>query len=854
MSTKSTAFVESNQVHGIRFSPIWFGILIYQIIIYFLFLSNRDWGVGITLFEVAHLVPFLLLSKNRSPFTLAKAGLAIGLSTIWWLRDYSTLQSFSLLAVFVLNISVIYETTTGHLTPFSYFLWQPRYWWSKLVFYTGHFIRTLLSWRTYLSFSGKQVPKIEFGRIFVGALLAIPVLFILSMLFASSDQNFEQLLETIFRNLDHFFFKLTWLQNLGWLKTWLLELASIWAYLMMVLPPPAQEQPLKTKPWQEKVVEKVTAAVLVGGVFAAFIATQVKSIEAIIKGFQSGQLNPSLFVREGFGQLIIACAIGLGMYSLVKRELPWAATPRRHQIVFGVSLVLLLEIWLVSLVAGERVWLYQWEFGLTRIRFWGMALLVVLNVMLLTLFSELFKKISQTLTLQVFILTAAIAIGGAAFLNVDRFVSTWRPARINGETDWSYLLSLSFDATPAWLNRLENVTPQLTAKLAECAQTNDEAQLSACSYLVDDHRDEMVFISNLFNRLQKDQRADLDTDSWAQHTYLNTLATSSPPAFCDDKRPALTSWHVSRWWHQQQLCQKSDVWTEFQTQYLAARTKIAKTHTPLTIKVLSIEFVPDTVTPRYKPSELATDLVNVMADASRYQGQGDSALNYRIVNTQRVNRSTTKDTSNLMNYPALFEEFDICNRVAQDEVDEVWTWVNGADGQGLLYAITGPELLVDSGRNLPTCGSNYVTVMSFDYTRSYDLALMSMAFRMTWIAQHLSEKQPNDLVLPPDAASSDWRWNCGLASRALNAEDVFDYDNQTPTPNTCSTWQGHNASAQAATIDCRDWNCNQAGYLRWWFQRIPGIDNELKDSSGKPLPNWFYAFGDYEGYRKLTSS
>ncbi len=153
------------------------------------------------------------------------------------------------------------------------------------------------------------------------------------------------------------------------------------------------------------------------------------------------------YVREGFFQLLIASLIGLSVFYILKKELSKSF----------LTLFLLTEIFLVSLVAGERVWLYQYQFGLTQIRVWGIFFLLFLFKVIFTLLLNLKSKVNDNTTWQIYIVAFSTLIFCAGLINIDHLIATVRPPVVDGKIDVTYMANnLSWDAADLWINELKD--------------------------------------------------------------------------------------------------------------------------------------------------------------------------------------------------------------------------------------------------------------------------------------------------------------------------------------------------------------------------------------------------------------
>ncbi len=271
--------------------------ILYNFLFFYLFLFKRDWGMGVTFFEIAHLVPVFFTTNNKSKFFYAKIVLAVLLSFFFWTRADIIIRGLSLLTVIGLNVVIFQEARSGELVSGSYLINLFFIWIEKTVHYTKSLFKFLLSWQTRLERFKKVTKSETIKKILVGALFSVPILFVLIGLFSSADQNFQNIFSEFYKNFK-FLFNLEWLKNINWIWDFVFQFGLFWIYLCLVFPwtdTKNHGELVLTK----QIVEKITIGVLVSGVFAIFIVTQFKSVSFILNGFTTGQINPGAYVREG---------------------------------------------------------------------------------------------------------------------------------------------------------------------------------------------------------------------------------------------------------------------------------------------------------------------------------------------------------------------------------------------------------------------------------------------------------------------------------------------------------------------------------------------------------------------------
>lgn len=291
-----------------------------------------------------------------------------------------------------------------------------------------------------------------------GVLLAFPLIVLFLILFSSADPVFgnrvEQALEWL--NLERFF------ELLG--RTTIGLLVAVFSLGAMVLAfrrstdagPVLAESKLNLPS-----LGLTEAVVILGSVnllFASFVAVQLTYFfggEAAIgvEGYTYAE-----YARRGFGELVAVSIVTLGLMTSLA---VWVKNQRggawRAYQALGGLLVGLTGVILVS--ALQRLLLYEQAFGFTRLRtyshvaiIWMALVFAVFLVLLLLSRLSYFAPILAAATI-------LYAVGVAA-LNVDAFIVEQNFTRREqiGELDVDYLRTLSYDAVPALVSRVDQLT------------------------------------------------------------------------------------------------------------------------------------------------------------------------------------------------------------------------------------------------------------------------------------------------------------------------------------------------------------------------------------------------------------
>ncbi len=864
-------------------APRWLLFIVYNFVLFWLFLFRREWGVGLTLFEIGHLLPSVFTTKTKSPFFFAKAALAVLISTFFWSRDFDLVQALSLVAVLGLNFMIYQEAESGELITPSYLLRAPFIWISKLLYYSTCLVNGLTHWRKSIKGVGKVLDNQEAKRVLVGVLISIPVLALFVILFSSADENFQALtthvLEKITKLIDF-----GWLKNLTWLQDWVVQFICFWMYLCFVLPYPWKFEKTE-KTFKEHLIEKTTMGGLVGLIFAVFIATQFKSFSAILNGFKTGQLNPALYVREGFAQLLIACVVGIAVFVFLKNDLVRNFISKLRQTALAIALTLLAEIFLVSLVAGERVWLYQYQYGLTRIRILGILFLLFLFSIIGILLADLFKKVRWHTKWQLYIISALMVVFLAGVMNMDHFIVNTKPPVVNGQVDIEHIAkTMSYDASDFWLQNLKDVKAGM---LGNCTVERKNGQLvipsgfssfgdlkTACKAKVE----ELAFAYKLINQLPlfiRNAERPFGYIDWDEGYVIPTSNLNEEVKnICkkvDEKTPWLSG-NRSQIENRKALCEKYDSWMKFKDEYEILQEAASNSHSPLTLKVLNVVIQPST-TIEFNANWQSQQLIKEMKEATKFKGKGESAINYTIAETMTVNRQPTM-YGPIMDKDALVREIpSICQKFNNGDIDEVWLWAESAYTRG-GFLIIGENIMGNSGSldlgDFPKlCGKKTLTMMEFNVNADSASNLQVMAERLSFMAFTIGEEEyrrweynawsQKQIDWYPGRILSNGQMVAGCGTfmmppnNTYEGPDAYSYSSTRKAPSDCDDWN-FNRTGEIKEVSCSEWSCERGSYFRWWMQRLPGLNNKIIGKDGKEMPNWWYAFGRYDEYVRMINN
>lgn len=295
-----------------------------------------------------------------------------------------------------------------------------------------------------------------------GLLIAVPILAVFIVLFASADAVFARLVEDLV-SVDLDLGDLPGRLLLGLALAWLAA-GSIGLAATRGTSAPATGA--EATPGWIGAVEATTVLVAVDAVFATFVALQAAYLFGGLDTLSAIGMTYADYARRGFFELVAVAILAGGLVIVLER-----GARRRTEWLVGsaVGLTALTGVVLVS--AAARLRLYQDAYGWTELRLYVLATIILLAIgvvaMIVLLLADRVRWIGHLL------LAAALVIGlGLNLLGPARFITEQNVARVldpslvpeNGSAglDTIYVASLGDDAIPP----LVDVLPALDGATA----------------------------------------------------------------------------------------------------------------------------------------------------------------------------------------------------------------------------------------------------------------------------------------------------------------------------------------------------------------------------------------------------
>lgn len=324
---------------------------------------------------------------------------------------------------------------------------------------------------TYALFRGekedgeeKKKGKGKFGKILLGALIALPVLCVVVPLLISSDAAFEGLMNKL-PDVD--------VPEIIVSVLFGLFIALLLFSRQFALKDVEVKQASKT---ERKGIDKTvigTALVLISLVYVLYILSQTAYFFNAFSGLLKEGYTVAEYARRGFFEMCAVCFINLGivffgMFFCRKYD------GKRPAAIRLLALFLCVFSLLLDATAMSKMVLYIKSFGMTKLRIVTSLFMIFLAIVFFSVILRLFIK--KTPYMKIALIAAALIIGAAGFTGIDRFIADYNvDAYMSGKLD-----SVDTDT----LSKLYSYsTVPALVRLGEC----DNSQLSkeACEILND---------------------------------------------------------------------------------------------------------------------------------------------------------------------------------------------------------------------------------------------------------------------------------------------------------------------------------------------------------------------------------
>lgn len=396
----------------------------------YLILQTRA-GLSVPIFVIIQFICLLFIAPHKKPLLIFVPIFILALNAFISGNDIWRLANF-FVAIFLYSLMVLMISNDGELDISS-----NRFILSlvKNIFRPLAFLHIPVKWGVESGHCRANVIK----RIIIGLLISLPCLIIIAVILSSADEIFSQ-------NVNYILISFKQIFN----SSWLLKLAGGLAagfYLFGLIY-------LINQPYDEihsdfniefndlLIINIVLASVLL--IYTMFAVIQFRYLFAASGELPYG-LSYTYYARKGFFELLILSGVNILLILLVvKLSHDEVGLGSKLTKTLACYLCLLTFILLVS--SFYRMWLYNFDSGLTRLRFMVFGFLIFEAIGLAFTFIYILKP-----EFNIIVVYLVIGLTYYLFLNIipmdsliaksqiDRYLST-------GQGDMEYTMTLSTDA------------------------------------------------------------------------------------------------------------------------------------------------------------------------------------------------------------------------------------------------------------------------------------------------------------------------------------------------------------------------------------------------------------------------
>lgn len=302
------------------------------------------------------------------------------------------------------------------------------------------------------------------GRVFLGVLLALPLLILFGILFSAADPVFADLLDDLFVwNLESLVERIFAIIFLTIFAIGLLRYA-----LTQKLDDEEIDRWLPQRAFSLGIIESSTLLTLLNLLFLSFVLIQFAYLFGGLDTLERGSITYSEYARRGFFELM---GVALLVLPLVL-ALDWLAKPlptRNARWINGLQMILLLLTGVILVSALQRMRLYVGEFGLTELRFYTSATMFWTGSCLAWCAATVLRERRELFAAGA-LLSALLLLALLNLMNPDGQITRYNTGRgdqVDRALDVEYLSQLSSDAVPALITYRDGLAAEERRRMDE---------------------------------------------------------------------------------------------------------------------------------------------------------------------------------------------------------------------------------------------------------------------------------------------------------------------------------------------------------------------------------------------------
>ena len=285
-------------------------------------------------------------------------------------------------------------------------------------------------------------------RALKGSVLAVPILIIFGALFSQADLAFSQFLKG-FVNVNITEFEVKYLTLLAFAFVATLSFLSYIFFPQPVQPGTSlkQEYALKSNLQSGKGIEVLVFLGLIATLFLVFIGFQVTYLFGGEANIIHAGFTYAEYARRGFWELLVVAIMSLVILLASEK---YAKVESKRDIMFLIpSIVLIVEVIIVIAAAFKRLSLYIHTYGMTTLRFYVAAFIVLLLVLFIILAFKFIKCKQEQFFFFGTLISVITFLVVVNIINPDAYIMRSNIEQFNrtGKVDTTYIEELSVDAT-----------------------------------------------------------------------------------------------------------------------------------------------------------------------------------------------------------------------------------------------------------------------------------------------------------------------------------------------------------------------------------------------------------------------
>ena len=408
------------------------GLAFAGAVLYDIFFWQLDPGLGFTIFALALIAAIVLTAglaghvRHRSAYLLLLPLVILGATRSLYSNDFVAVAVPVAFGVLLLTFVILLLTRNPH---------KYRFHFSRVPLLRSPNLPLLRLPEVFRDLLGAD--KTRTRAIVWGVIIAVPLLAAFTALFAGADAIFSE-----------------WLKALAipealWRTLRTVILTGLFSGILYALVHP--EHILSAKIHAAKKLETVlvsTVLILINGLFAIFVAIQIKYLFGSATYVLKNGLTFADYARNGFFQLVWVMVLAALILIVVYRS---AAVHGHRPFTSALQILLIVQVGIVAASALRRMNLYQTAYGFTVLRLYVEWFIYFVFTLLAFAGLAVLGKISFSRFVHVSLCGAVLALTAVGAVNVDRQIADENVRRFALEkqtVDLEYLARLSADAVP----------------------------------------------------------------------------------------------------------------------------------------------------------------------------------------------------------------------------------------------------------------------------------------------------------------------------------------------------------------------------------------------------------------------